>query len=89
MLERFNRIWHHDSHTQIDEYGYPYLHRKFASYGAVNGSYFFVISGIEMRCRIRIAQSKLRLVTDMEIRSKCRIISIPNFEVVVRIVKSF
>jgi hypothetical protein len=39
--------------TQIDEYGYPYFHRKFASYGAVNGSYFFIISGTEIRCRLR------------------------------------
>jgi hypothetical protein len=39
--------------TKIDEYSYPYFHRKFASYGTVNGSYFFVVSGTEIRCRVR------------------------------------
>jgi hypothetical protein len=27
--------------AQVNRYGYPYFHRKFASYGAVNGPYFW------------------------------------------------
>jgi hypothetical protein len=39
--------------TQVYRYGYPYFHRKFATYGAVNGPYFLVILSTEIRHRIR------------------------------------
>jgi hypothetical protein len=39
--------------TQINRYGYPYFHREFASYDAVNGPYFLVILDTVIRHRIR------------------------------------
>jgi hypothetical protein len=38
---------------QVNQYGYPYFHRRFASYGAVNGPYFLVIMGTVIRHRIQ------------------------------------
>jgi hypothetical protein len=39
--------------TQVNQYGYPYFHRKFASYGTVNGSYLLVNLGTVIRHHIR------------------------------------
>jgi hypothetical protein len=51
--------------TQVNGYGYPYFHRKFASYGAVNGPCFLVILGALIRHRIFTVYARIRAVISL------------------------